>query len=230
MTVSISDKNVVLIGLESVGKSALFRALTGEAVGDETNYRGSTVVVRVAQLLDQSGRLVDTPGIRVKEDSASTRLALQQIDNADTVVLVARGTHAKAEIETLLADIKPDLEQRNTVLVITFEDRASVKLQQLVVDYRQQLGIPVVLVNARSLDPVQRDRVLQAIHQAEPLLSSQPISLLPDVPLVEPQRTPFEHRWLGPWLSLVTMALLFALPVYLAYISDGLQPIGKDVG
>ncbi|MFO7540894.1 MAG: hypothetical protein R6X32_22870 [Chloroflexota bacterium] len=38
--------HIVLIGLESVGKSALFRALTGYAAGDETNYRGSTVRVR----------------------------------------------------------------------------------------------------------------------------------------------------------------------------------------
>ncbi len=229
MTLSI-EKNIVLIGLESVGKSALFRALTGEAAGDETNYRGSTVVVRAAELFDHSGQLVDTPGIRIKEDSESTRLALRQINQADTVVLVVRGTHAKAEIDTLFTEIKPDLGERKTALVITFEDRASPELQRLVADYRQKLGIPTALVNARSLNQAQRDGLLQAIHQAEPLLSGQPISFLPDVPLVEPQRTLFERPWLGPWLSLATMALLFALPVYLAYIfADWLQPIA-DAG
>lgn len=225
MTLSI-EKNIVLIGLESVGKSALFRALTGEAAGDETNYRGSTVVVRAAELFDHSGRLVDTPGIRIKEDSVSTRLALRQIDRADTVVLVVRGTHAKAEIETLFTEIKPDLGERKTALVITFEDQASPELQRLVADYRQHLGIPAVLVNARSVNPTQRDGLIEAIRQAAPLLSGQPISFLPDVPLVEPQRTLFEQPWLGPWLSLVTMAWLFALPVYLAYIfADWLQPL-----
>ncbi|MEM7342804.1 MAG: nucleoside recognition domain-containing protein [Chloroflexota bacterium] len=225
MTLSI-EKNIVLIGLESVGKSALFRALTGEVTGDETNYRGSTVMVRTAALLDHSGQLIDTPGIRLNEDTVATQLALQQLSQTDTVMLVARGTHAKAEIETLLADIKPDLGQRKTVLVITFKDRASAELRQLVNDYRRQLGIPVVLVNARSLKPAQRDGLLQAIDQAGPLVSGQPISFLPDVPLVEPQRTLFEHPRLGPWLSLGALLLLFALPVYLAYIfADWLQPI-----
>lgn len=220
------EKSIVLIGLESVGKSALFRALTGEAAGDETNYRGSTVVVRAAELPDHHGRLVDTPGIRTKEDSETTRLALRQIDQADTVMLVVRGTHAKAEIETLLAEIKPELGQRRAMLVITFEDRASPELQRLVVDYRQQLGIPTVLVNARFLNPAQREGLLAAIRQAAPLLPGQPISFLPDAPLVKPQHTLFERPWLGPWLSLATMALLFALPVYLAYIfADWFQPI-----
>ncbi|HMR67101.1 MAG TPA: 50S ribosome-binding GTPase, partial [Anaerolineae bacterium] len=229
MAISVSDKNIVLIGLESVGKSALFRALTGEAAGDETNYRGSTVVVRAAELFDHSGRLVDTPGIRVKEDSESTRLALRQIDQADTVVLVVRGTHAKAEIETLFTEIKPDMGQRKAALVITFADYASPELRQLVTAYRQQLGIPTVLVNARFLNPAQRDGLLQAIGQAAPMLPGQPISFLPDVPLVKPQQTLFEHPWLGPWLSLATMALLFALPVYLAYIfADWLQPLADE--
>ncbi len=229
MTISISDRNIVLIGLESVGKSALFRALTGEVTGDETNYRGSTVMVRTAALLDHSGQLIDTPGIRLNEDTVSTQLALKQLNQTDTVMLVIRGTHAKTEIETLLADIKPDLDKRKTVLVITFKDRASAQLRQLVDDYRRQLGIPVVLVNARSLNPTKRDELLQAIDQAGPLLSGQPISFLPDVPQVEPQRTLFEHPWLGPWLSLVAMALLFGLPVYLAYIfADWLQPIADS--
>ena len=41
-------KTVVLAGLENVGKSALFRGLTGQATGDEASFRGSTVVVAVA--------------------------------------------------------------------------------------------------------------------------------------------------------------------------------------
>ncbi|MEM7342745.1 MAG: nucleoside recognition domain-containing protein [Chloroflexota bacterium] len=228
MTVAIK-KNIVLIGLESVGKSALFRGLTGEAAGDETNYRGSTVMVRAAELLDHSGRLVDTPGVRVKEDGETTRLALRQIGQADTVMLVVRGTHITAEIKTLLAEITPDLGQRKVALVITFEDRASPELRQLVADYRRQLGIPTVLVNARALNLIQRKEVLEAIHLAEPLLPDHPLKFLPTAPLVTPQRTLFEHPELGPWLSLITVALLFALPVYLAYIfADWLQPIAND--
>lgn len=225
MTVSIR-KNIVLIGLESVGKSALFRALTGEVTGDETNYRGSTVMVRVANLLNQTDLLVDTPGIRIEEDSEATRLALRQIDQADTVLLVVRGTHAKMEIEALFKTIRPELGQRKTALVITFEDRADPKLAQLVNEYRRQLAIPVLLVNARQLNTPQRNQLLQTIRQAEPFLTNQPAAALPEIPLIMPQRTWLEQAWLGPWLSLAIMALLFALPVYLAYsFADWLQPL-----
>lgn len=68
---------IVLIGLESVGKSALFRALTGEAAGDEQNVRGSTVTVRSAPLRTASAQMVDTPGIRLSDDSLTSRLALE---------------------------------------------------------------------------------------------------------------------------------------------------------
>ena len=42
--------SVVLVGFESVGKSALFRGLTGHATGDEANFRGSTVICRRCHL------------------------------------------------------------------------------------------------------------------------------------------------------------------------------------
>jgi hypothetical protein len=43
-------ETVVLVGLESSGKSAIFRALTGRALGDESNFRGSTVQCRHSYL------------------------------------------------------------------------------------------------------------------------------------------------------------------------------------
>ena len=220
---------IVLIGLESVGKSAIFRTLTGETAGDETNYRGSTVIVRTAPLLGQAGQLVDTPGIRLREESESTGLALHQISQADIVVLVVRGTHAQREVQMLLAEIRPDLQTCQVVLAITFQDRASPTLRAEVTRYQDQLGIPVVLVNARNMSSVQQDGLLKALQEAVPLSTQQSILSLPKPLVIQPQQTLFEHRWLGPWLSLAAMTLLFALPVYLAYIfAQWLQPIADD--
>lgn len=42
--------SVVLAGLESSGKSALFRGLTGDMTGEESNFRGSTVMCRTCYL------------------------------------------------------------------------------------------------------------------------------------------------------------------------------------
>jgi len=220
---------IVLIGLESVGKSAIFRTLTGETAGDETNYRGSTVIVRTAPLLGQAGQLVDTPGIRLREESESTGLALHQISQADIVVLVVRGTHAQREVQMLLAEIRPDLQTCQVVLAITFQDRASPTLRAEVTRYQDQLGIPVVLINARNMSSVQQDGLLKALQEAVPLSTQRSILSLPKPLVIQPQQTLFEHRWLGPWLSLAAMTLLFALPVYLAYIfAQWLQPIADD--
>ncbi len=220
---------IVLIGLESVGKSALFRALTGQAVGDETNFRGSTVMVRMAALQDRSHYLVDTPGIRVQDDSETTRLALEQVDTADTVVLVVRGTHAHQEIDMLLHALQTHLPGRKAVLCITFEDKAAPEIQHLVAAYTQRLGIPVTLVNARDLRTNQRQALLQSIQRATPLPSNPSIILLPDIPVIQPQQTIFERRWLGPWVSILVILLLFVVPVYLAYLfADWFQPLVDD--
>jgi Fe2+ transport system protein B len=43
---------------------------------------------------------------------------------------------------------------------------------------------------------------------------------------VQPQTTLFENKRIGPWLSLLSMALLFALPVYAAYLfASWAQPL-----
>ena len=222
---------IVLIGLESVGKSALFRSLTGEAVGDEINVRGSTTTARAAPLIDRSSHLIDTPGIRVQDDSETTRVALHEVTNADTVVLVARGTHAKAEIDTLLREMNNDLRGRKVALIITFEDRAAPEIQQLKEHYQQSQQIPVALANARNMTADQREQVLQTIRNATPLQQEQwqTIVFMPDVPEIKPQKTVFEHQILGPWVSLLAIAILFATPVYLAYIfADWLQPLADN--
>jgi len=218
---------IVLIGLESVGKSALFRALTGEASGDEQNVRGSTVTVRSAPLRTASAQMVDTPGIRLSDDSLTSRLALEQLNAADTVLLVVRGTHAQTELAALLRELGAALGGRNTALVFTFEDRATPELATLRDHYATQLGVPVALVNARAMTDAQHIRIEAAIQAAAPLArpTAQTIVLLPNPSLVQPQPTIFEHPQLGPWVAVLAIALLFALPVYLAYqFADWLQP------
>ena len=54
---------VVLAGLENAGKSALFRGLTGQAVGDESNVAGSTVACREAALAGAALRVVDRKSV-----------------------------------------------------------------------------------------------------------------------------------------------------------------------
>ena len=224
---------VVLTGLESVGKSALFRGLTGHATGDEANFRGSSVVCRKCRVADCGCEVVDTPGIRLNDDAETTRTALATLSEADVVLLVARGTHAVSEVETLLREL--DLQQKKTALAITFQDKAPEQIEALAQVYRERLGIPVVVVNARELDDEGRGRVLAAIQSAAQVKVVQPSGLaaqsggLHHTP-VQPQTTLFENKIIGPWLALACMALMFALPVYAAYVfASWAQPLVDEL-
>jgi Fe2+ transport system protein B len=215
----------VLAGLESSGKSALFRAITGQLTGDETNFRGSTVKCRRVRLAPYNWDIIDTPGIRVKDDSQTTQLALKQLREADTVLLVARGTHAKSEIETVFGELVEDLRNSKTALVITFADKAPSEIIHLADFYRIELAIPVIVLNAREVSTANRDELLHAIESAMPPRALSGRSA-PEIPVIEPEITLYEHRSIGPIASLFSMTLLFAMPVFLAYLFAAyLQPI-----
>jgi len=231
--------SIVLAGLESSGKSALFRGLTGQASGDEANFRGSTVICRKCHVSDCGCDVVDTPGIRVGPDTETTRLALNATHEADVILMVARGTHAVSEVETLLREL--DLHEKKTALAITFQDKAPEQIESLAQIYRERLGIPVVVINARHLNPDARQTVLQAIRGAK-TTPSAPALRLPELntPVVQPGTTWFEHRLFGPWLALVSMLLLFATPIYAAYLmavtlqpwvdERGITPLKESLG
>jgi ferrous iron transport protein B len=219
---SIALPSIVLAGLESAGKTALFRGLTGHAIADEANYRGSTVVCRRCRLTDCACEVVDTPGIRISDDASTTRAALQQVVSADVVLLVARGTHVVSEVETLLREL--DVRGKRSALAITFADRAPQAVHELAALYRQRLSIPVHVLDARSLAQLKRDELLADLMSAPVLQQTDP-GHLPIMSTVSPQRTWLERPWLGPWLAFAIVLGMFALPVFAAYhLAAVLQP------
>jgi Fe2+ transport system protein B len=216
---------IVLAGLENVGKSALFRGLTGQATGDEANFRGSTVVCRRGRLTDRDIDLVDTPGIRLQADSLTTRLALEQITAGDAIVLVVRATDAKRELQLLLqVDV---LAQCNSILVLTFDDMMPPN-SGLAEQYARILGLPVIPQNATSFSAEARSCILEALTDAAPIRQTALADLVA-IPaattgIVSP-RTPFEHAVFGPWIAALALVLLFSVPIWLAFqIADILQP------
>ncbi|MEK3720750.1 nucleoside recognition domain-containing protein [Paenibacillus sp. FSL H8-0034] len=224
--VKASPSSVVLIGFESSGKSSLFRGLTGDAAGEEANFRGSTVMSRKARLSAEL-ELTDLPGIRLKDDSATTKLALEQLYEADTVVLVVRGTHAQVELPLLLDAV--NLHSKKTLLLLTFEDKSSAKLHEIMDYYREWLGIPVASADSRSLQVHKQQSLIQVIAAAKPMRSTAIPLLAPEIPVVRPQTTWFEHRVWGRGLSLLVTVLIFAVPVYAAYLfSAWMQPIADQ--
>jgi ferrous iron transport protein B len=214
-----SNATFILIGLESSGKSALFRSLTGYATGDENNVRGSTIHVRSGRLPGERGVLIDTPGIRLKDDSLTTEIALRNIEQDATILLVARGTHAKNEIEDLLEALQQRLVGHPVSVIITFGDRAPAELRTAIDEYEQSLGVPMTVVNARKMSDGDREAIFAAMRHAASIRPKSPrIVFLESVPVVQPSTTLFEHPALGPWLSLLVIFLLFAVPIFLAFV------------
>lgn len=221
-------ESVVLVGMESVGKSALFRQLTGHDAGDEANVRGSTVTCRHAKLRGASCDcdLIDTPGIRVSSDSATTAAALEEAGRASTLVLVARATHVSEELSELLSRLP--LEERPAALVLTFEDKFK-DASRATEHFCKTLRIPVAAVNARRLHENGRRQILDAIASATPLQApAEKSRRIQGWDTIQPERTAFEHPRFGAWLAALACLALFALPVYAAYRLSGWLQSGAD--
>ncbi|MBB6023773.1 small GTP-binding protein [Paenibacillus sp. JGP012] len=219
-------RKVVLVGLESAGKSALFRSFTSKDIGEESNVRGSTVTVRKTVLPEHGYELIDTPGIRLKDDSITTMLALHQLAEADTVVLVIRATSVKKDLPFLLDML--DLTGRNLVLVLTFVDKCGFGLEEQISYYRKGLGVSVIPVNARIMKEDTRDIIFKSISVARPMKKHPEIQFPPTSNVIEPSLTVFEHSIVGRFYALAALIILFAVPVYLAYLfSDLIQPLAE---
>lgn len=219
-------ETVVLIGAESSGKSSIFRNLTGFAAGDEANFRGSTVTCRHGHAADCDCDVVDTPGLRWSGSTETTRLALAELTKTDRVLLVVRGTDLQAELESLLHELP--LHGKRTAVAVTFADKAATDLDAVLEKYREILAVPVIALNARDLQPSQRESLIAAIHEAQPR-SPQSVDLSAPQPqsIVAPVSV-FEHHSLGPVLSLLLIFAMYAVPVGLAYqISSWLQPLAE---
>ncbi|HBS5820990.1 TPA: ferrous iron transporter B [Klebsiella variicola] len=225
-------QSFVLMGLESAGKSTLFNILTESAASDERNFRGSTVVCREGVIKDADINLVDTPGIRFQSDSETTKLALNALNQHDGILLVLRATHAQREWQ-LLCNLIPSQTKR-LIILLTFADKVIEGLAEVAEYLGEISGAPVMAVNAREADRNVRQDALQLLVHGKPApsvvtLTSQQIpviNLLTEVP----QQTIFEHRRGGKPAAIICLFLLFAVPVWCAWLlSDFIQPVIDNV-
>ncbi|MDI3409905.1 50S ribosome-binding GTPase [Bacillus sonorensis] len=96
------QQRLLLVGLESVGKTTLFSAITDQQAGEETNVKGSTVFVTEREIKSLQGWVVvDAPGFR-PDDSLTQRALKREIEKADHTIVVLRGTHFSEELQTII--------------------------------------------------------------------------------------------------------------------------------
>lgn len=141
---SSSDCTCVVCGGESVGKTQLLASLTGKRAMPE-NFRGSTIACETYR--DGDLRWTDTPGIVRESETTATRSALEQIGEADRVMLVARADRAAEELPLLF----PAVAGKTGFIILTFKDQLPREAQADPEKLSTFLGVPVFLLNARNL-------------------------------------------------------------------------------
>jgi Fe2+ transport system protein B len=213
------DETVVVVGKESVGKSALVASLTGDRP-TASNFRGTTV--RAERYSTGGYTFVDTPGIVLDADTEGTRAALDALGEEEKVMLVVPATDIDEDLNDLLSLV----EGRVGSIVVTFWDKveddegARAALDKL----EETAGVPVTAVDARNVDRVAADGGTGAVKdESERLLNSvDEASVFPDSPGtqvgwgIEPPATVFEWDYVGPWASVALLLLPTALAVWFA--------------
>ncbi len=158
-----SQREWVLIGKESVGKTQLLASLTGR-LGESANFRGTTVAV---QAFDSPlGRFIDTPGILLASDALTTKEALKALDGHARVILVVKATHLDQD----LSDLLPLAQGKQALVLATFWDRLSAQAgaQEALDRIQKELGVPVIALDARHL-AARRPALEKALDAAAPL-------------------------------------------------------------
>ncbi|MEM6839685.1 MAG: nucleoside recognition domain-containing protein [Cyanobacteria bacterium P01_C01_bin.120] len=198
-------RTTVIVGKESTGKSELAAALTGRSP-ISTNIQGSTIACETYQTRDDA--LIDTPGILLRTDTATTRIALAQLQAHDRILLVVKATHMDDD----LADLLPLVAGKQGLVVVTFWDKVlpSDFTQQVVGRWEQASQVRFMTVDARHLSPDQRQQILEALQT--PATFSPQWHPIPVGWRIEPAPTWLEHpRWGG-----VLAILLLLLPAMIA--------------
>ncbi|QGH32857.1 ferrous iron transporter B [Gracilibacillus salitolerans] len=210
--------DVVLVGCESVGKSGLFRHLTGEKRALTSNVKGTTVAALTATCkLNNDMRLTDLPGLQFDMDSKSTQLTLDRLEGEQTLLLVVKATELKEELTQLQKEL--NLKGKQVAIVATHQDKyqPSNAEQKRV---QELLQVPVVWINARKMDQEEQEKVITCIEQARIwAVTTSIVSFLPSTPIPVNKLIPmFRLRVVGPILACLIIMTMFALPVFAAYL------------
>ncbi|MCC5850044.1 MAG: 50S ribosome-binding GTPase [Verrucomicrobia bacterium] len=198
--------NYMLVGMESSGKTALVRALSGRS-GESARFRGTTLACETYRQGDHA--FIDSPGILRSLDSETTRTALESLKNEEQVILVLHAGH----LDTQLPELLPLMSDKRGLVVLTHWDRvlSPPRAAEALAALRHQLALPVIALDARKPVPASLKEVQAALLITAPFPAECPAA---PALRTEPTRDLFSIPALGPVLALI---LLFA-PAWLAVV------------
>jgi Fe2+ transport system protein B len=154
------NKQVLSLGLESVGKTQLLSRLSGRFATPE-NFRGSTLACD--SYPDNEISWVDSPGIYRDSETETASNTKEALSKSSQVMLVVRADRAVEQLHLLL----PMVEGKAGFIVLTFSDRINqqpegAKLQR---DLAETCRVPVFLIDARSFGESVGDEIRNAVNR-----------------------------------------------------------------
>ena len=197
---------VVLVGMESVGKSSLLSAFTGN-YAESSAMLGTTLHCK--HYSEGSRSWVDTPGWVAQSDAPTVRDTLEAISSTDTLLVVLRSYRAFQELQSLW----PLTKRHKIAIILTFSDRLAKGASALLPQWKQRLGVPIILLDSRALTPKTITAVRTAVQESQPL-KPKTLPSLPPFPTLKKStwKTKIEVLLGLPPISLL---LLFA-PAWIA--------------
>ncbi len=201
---------VLVLGLESVGKTSLLDALSGR-LAEASGYSGSTLHCQV--YAEDERDWIDTPGIITDSDAATVKDSLEALARAENVLLVLRAHRAAEE----LAELLPLVGARKVAVALTFKDRVVSSQnggpEKKLKVWRQRLGVPVLLLDARQPAPIELAELRMAVENADQVKRDQ----LSDLPAFTPQSEGKAKLGLERLLGFAPLSLLLLFgPAWLA--------------
>ena len=197
----------LLLGREGVGKFALARALTGQRARN-VNFRGTAVPC--GEYTTPGRVFVDTPGLHRASDVDTVRLALDALDDADEVLLVASATQLDEDLDLLL----PLVQGKRASVAVTRWDLVDDHdpAREAVARMALETGLPFVVLDARRPDAAAIEQLQAAVaapgavrHEQTPVRAGWRI---------EPRRGLLDRRVAGP----ATAVALVVLPALVAVL------------
>ncbi|MEL6496587.1 MAG: GTPase, partial [Cyanobacteria bacterium J06623_7] len=194
---------IVVIGKENTGKSQLITSLTGHAA-HSANFRGSTIACETYQ--SKAHNFIDTPGILYRSDSVTTKKALRQLQENDSVLLIVKAT----DVDRDLADLLPLVTGKRGILVITFWDKvfSTAQTQRVIQEWKETSNLNIVTVDARHITTEQKNSILTSLQKPNSF-SAQWIPKRAGWH-IQPQPTLLENPRLG-WLVAIALLLIPAI-------------------
>ncbi|KZN39260.1 hypothetical protein N480_00095 [Pseudoalteromonas luteoviolacea S2607] len=190
----------LLIGKESVGKTALTENLMGKKSGS-SNLQGSSLF---CQEYTWNGQVItDTPGIQTRMDSVVTSQVLRRLKTSQHVILTLKST----ELPDDLSDLWDMVQGRSGIVIITYWDKVKHRedvLQELE-RLRTETDLAWITIDNRHVTTEQLELIEQALTKPKRFPIAAP--KLEANWSVKPQLLLFEYAWFGPILSLCLLVL-----------------------